>query len=165
MEQNRVKKILREGGLALGTHVGGIPDPQIVELIGLTGFDAAFCARPASTQPSFCASSIWGVQGVQVPHVPSAAVAREAVKAVRYPPEGERGMAAGSRAANFGKTPLLEHMARSNKELLLACMIEDMRRSSRSRRSPPSTVSTCSRSVPPTCRARSASAAIPTLGR
>jgi hypothetical protein len=60
MEQNRVKKILREGGLALGTHVGGIPDPQIVELIGLTGFDAAFCARPASTQPSFCASSNGG---------------------------------------------------------------------------------------------------------
>src|SRR5215472_10301228 len=42
MQQNRVKKILREGGLALGTHVGGIPDPQIVELIGLAGFDAAF---------------------------------------------------------------------------------------------------------------------------
>jgi len=63
---------------------------------------------------------------VQVPHVSSAAVAREAVKAVRYPPEGERGMAAGSRAANFGKTPLLEHMAQSNKEVLLACMIEDM---------------------------------------
>ena len=61
-----------------------------------------------------------------MPHVSSAAVAREAVKAVRYPPEGERGMAAGSRAANFGKTPLLEHMARSNKEVLLACMIEDM---------------------------------------
>jgi 2-keto-3-deoxy-L-rhamnonate aldolase RhmA len=39
MQQNRVKKILREGGLALGTHLGGIPDPQIVELIGLAGFD------------------------------------------------------------------------------------------------------------------------------
>jgi acetyl esterase/lipase len=43
MQQNRVKKIPREGGLALGTHVGGIPGPQIVELIGLAGFDAAFC--------------------------------------------------------------------------------------------------------------------------
>ena len=42
MQQNRVKNILREGGLALGTHVGGIPDWQIVELIGLAGFDAAF---------------------------------------------------------------------------------------------------------------------------
>src|SRR5271169_5725625 len=42
MKENRVKRILREGGLALGTHVGGIPDPQIVEIIGLAGFDAAF---------------------------------------------------------------------------------------------------------------------------
>jgi len=29
-------------GLALGTYVGGIADPKIVELIGLAGFDAAF---------------------------------------------------------------------------------------------------------------------------
>jgi len=42
MKENRVRRILQEGGLALGTHVGGIADPQIVELIGLAGFDAAF---------------------------------------------------------------------------------------------------------------------------
>jgi 2-keto-3-deoxy-L-rhamnonate aldolase RhmA len=42
MRENRVKRILQEGGLALGTHVGGIADPQIVEIIGLAGFDAAF---------------------------------------------------------------------------------------------------------------------------
>ena len=35
MQQNRVKRIMREGGLALGTHLGGIPDPQIVESIPL----------------------------------------------------------------------------------------------------------------------------------
>jgi hypothetical protein len=34
MQQNRVKKILREGGLALGTHVGGIPDPQTARRTG-----------------------------------------------------------------------------------------------------------------------------------
>jgi 2-keto-3-deoxy-L-rhamnonate aldolase RhmA len=45
---------------------------------------------------------------------------------VRYPPQGERGMAAGSRAAEFGRVPLVEHMAQSNREILLACMIEDM---------------------------------------
>jgi 2-keto-3-deoxy-L-rhamnonate aldolase RhmA len=35
-------------------------------------------------------------------------------------------MAAGSRAAEFGHIPLVEHMAQSNQEILLACMIEDM---------------------------------------
>ena len=32
MQENRVKRIMRDGGLALGTHVGGIADPQIVEI-------------------------------------------------------------------------------------------------------------------------------------
>jgi len=41
MKENRVKRILREGGLAFGTHVGGIADPQIVELI----------VSPVSTRP------------------------------------------------------------------------------------------------------------------
>jgi len=67
-----------------------------------------------------------GVQGIQVPHVSGVQTAHAAVKAVRYPPLGDRGMAAGSRAAEYGKIPLVEHMAQSNREILLACMIEDM---------------------------------------
>jgi 2-keto-3-deoxy-L-rhamnonate aldolase RhmA len=154
MQENRVKRILRDGGLALGTHVGGIPDPQIVEIIGLAGFDAAFIdmehtsfdlhdvqamvmaaervgVTPIVRTPGFDPAFIlrlldMGVQGIQVPHVSSVETAREAVAAMRYPPLGERGMAAASRAADFGKIPLLEHMARSNSEVLLACMIEDM---------------------------------------
>jgi 2-keto-3-deoxy-L-rhamnonate aldolase RhmA len=154
MKENRVKRILREGGLALGTHVGGIADPQVVELIGLAGFDAAFIdmehttfdlhdvqlavmaaervgitpiVRTPGFDPAFILRLLdMGVQGIQVPHVGDAATARTAVKAVRYPPLGDRGMAAGSRAAEFGKVPLVEHMAQSNREILLACMIEDM---------------------------------------
>ena len=154
MRENGVKRILREGGLALGTHVGGIADPQIVELIGLAGFDAAFIdmehtsfdlhdvqlavmaaervgitpiVRTPGFDPAFILRLLdMGVQGIQVPHVGDAAAARAAVKAVRYPPLGDRGMAAGSRAAEFGKISLVEHMAQSNREILLACMIEDM---------------------------------------
>jgi 2-keto-3-deoxy-L-rhamnonate aldolase RhmA len=66
------------------------------------------------------------VQGIQVPHVGDAATARAAVEAVRYPPLGERGIAAGSRAVEFGRIPLVEHMEQSSREILLACMIEDM---------------------------------------
>src|ERR1700760_238031 len=154
MKENRVKGILSQGGLALGTHVGGIADPQIVELIGLAGFDAAFIdmehttfdlhdvqlavmaaervgippiVRTPGFDPAFILRLLdMGVQGVQVPHVSSPETARESVKAVRYPPLGERGMAAGSRAADYGRVPLVEHMAQSNREILLACMIEDM---------------------------------------
>src|SRR5258707_1690918 len=154
MQENRVKRIMSGGGLALGTHVGGIPDPQIVEIIGLAGFDAAFIdmehtsldlhdvqacvmaaervgitpiVRTPGFDPAFILRLLdMGVQGIQVPHVSDPETASQAVKAVRYPPEGDRGMAAGSRAADFGKTPLLEHMAKSNREIILACMIEDM---------------------------------------
>src|SRR5271170_7380489 len=154
MKENRVKRILSEGGLALGTHVGGIADPQIVEIIGLAGFDAAFIdmehtsfdlrdiqlmvmaaervgitpiVRTPGFDPAFILRLLdMGVQGIQVPHVSSAATAREAVKAVRYAPQGERGMAAASRASDYGQTKLLDHMAASNREITLACMIEDM---------------------------------------
>src|SRR5262247_731538 len=88
MQTNRVKKILKEGGLALGTYTGGIADPQIVEIIGHAGFDAAFIdmehtsfdlrdvqlmvmaaervgitpivRTPGFDSPSSCACSIWG---------------------------------------------------------------------------------------------------------
>lgn len=154
MKDNRVKRILREGGLALGTHVGGMADPQIVEIIGLAGFDAAFidmehtafhlqivqamvmaAERADITSlvriPGFDPALVlrlldMGAQGIQVPHVDSPERARAAVAAVRYPPAGERGMAAGSRAAEFGRIAIREHMAQSNREILLAVMIEDM---------------------------------------
>ena len=88
----------------------------ITSIVRTPGFDPAFILRLLDQ----------GVQGIQVPHVSDPATAREAVKAVRYPPQGERGMAAGSRAAEFGKLALLDHMAQSNREILLACMIEDV---------------------------------------
>src|SRR5258707_1050393 len=108
MQINRVKKILKEGGLALGTYTGGIADPQIVEIIGLAGFDAAFIdmehtsfdlrdiqlmvmaaeragVTPIVRTPGFDPAFIlrlldMGVQGVQVPHVSTADTAREAAQ-------------------------------------------------------------------------------------
>ena len=44
MRENRVKKVMRSGQLAIGTYVA-LSDPQIVEIIGLAGFDAAFSLR------------------------------------------------------------------------------------------------------------------------
>jgi 2-keto-3-deoxy-L-rhamnonate aldolase RhmA len=145
---------MRKGGLALGTYVGGIADPQIVELIGHAGFDAAFIdmehtsfdlrdvqlmvmaaervgitpiVRSPGFDPAFLLRLLdMGVQGIQLPHITGAEAAREAVKAVRYPPAGERGMAGASRASNYGKVPLKEHIASSNREISLAVMIEDL---------------------------------------
>lgn len=155
MRENRVKRIMRDGGIALGTYVGGIADPQIVEIIGHAGYDAAFIdlehtsfdlrdvqlmvmaaervgitsiVRTPGFDPAFILRLLdMGVQGVQLPHIDGAAAAREAVKAVRYPPLGERGMAGASRASDFGKVKLAEHLASSNREISLAVMIEDLK--------------------------------------
>src|SRR2546428_9712669 len=154
MRPNRVKKILREGGLALGTYTGGIADPQIVEIIGHAGYDAAFIdmehtsfdlrdiqlmvmaaervgitaiGRTAGFDPAFLLRLLdMGVQGIQVPHINDARAAREAVKAVRYAPLGDRGMAGASRASDYGKIPVKDHMERSNREITLAVMVEDL---------------------------------------
>ena len=154
MQPNRVKRILREGGLALGTYVGGIADPQIVELIGHAGYDAAFIdmehtsfdlrdvqlmvlaaervgitpiVRTPGFDPAFILRLLdMGVQGIQVPHINDARAARAAVAAVRYAPLGDRGMAGASRASDYGKIPLAEHMAQSNREITLAVMVEDL---------------------------------------
>jgi 4-hydroxy-2-oxoheptanedioate aldolase len=67
-----------------------------------------------------------GVQGIQLPHVSDARAAREAVKAVRYAPLGERGMAGASRASDFGKIPITAHIEQSNREITLAVMVEDL---------------------------------------
>src|SRR5260370_37959751 len=154
MQTSRVKKILREGGLALGTYVGGIADPQIVEIIGHAGFDAAFIdmehtsfdvrdvqlmvmaaervgitpiVRTPGFDPAFILRLLdMGVQGIQLPHIGDARAAREAVKAVRYAPVGERGMAGASRASDYGKIAVKEHLERSNREITLAAMIEGL---------------------------------------
>ena len=154
MQPNRVKRILREGGLALGTYVGGIAEPQVVEIIGHAGFDAAFIdlehtsfdlrdvqlmvlaaervgitpiVRTPGFDPAFVLRLLdMGVQGIQLPHISDARAAREAVRAVRYAPLGERGMAGASRASDYGLIPTREHMAQSNGEITLAVMIEDL---------------------------------------
>jgi 2-keto-3-deoxy-L-rhamnonate aldolase RhmA len=43
-----------------------------------------------------------GAWGVQVPHVNTADEARAAVDAVKYAPEGQRGIFSGGRAASYG---------------------------------------------------------------
>lgn len=154
MLENRVKRVMREGGLAIAASNGSFAGTTIVELIGLSGFDSVFIdmehtaldmsdvqvmilaaervgitpvVRPPTLDPALILRLLdSGAQGIQVPHITSEADARRAVQAVRYPPLGERGLGGGSRATGYGRVPLAEHVEQSNREILLAVMIEDM---------------------------------------
>jgi len=154
MKPNRIKKVMREGGLAIVSHVG-FADPAVVEIIALAGFDGAFIdmehsvfdlqtvgemirvadlcdITPVVRVPDDNPKTIlrvldMGAQGIQVPHIAGAEGAKRAVDAVRYPPVGDRGGAGSSRAAGYGSTPWLDHMRTSNEEILLIVMTEDER--------------------------------------
>ena len=154
MRRNRVKSVMAAGKLAIGTHVS-LADPQIVEIIGIAGFDAAFIdmehtgfdlpligqmIRAADLAgvtsmvrvPDNDAKLIlrvleMGAQGIVVPHIGGLEGAKRAVDAVRYPPLGHRGAASATRAAAFGAVDWDEHVRTSNEEILLSMMVEDER--------------------------------------
>ena len=154
MKPNRIKRVMRDGKLAIVSHVG-FADPAVIEIIALAGFDGAFidmehsvfdlqtvgemirvadlCGiTPVVRVPDENPKTIlrvldMGAQGIQVPHIAGAEGAKRAVEAVRYPPVGDRGGAGSSRAAGYGSTPWLEHMSSSNEEILLIVMTEDKR--------------------------------------
>jgi 4-hydroxy-2-oxoheptanedioate aldolase len=151
--KNLVKEKIRQGKLALGTYVY-LEDPAVIEIVGMAGFDSAFidmehsafdlplvermvracdlagiCSLvrvPDNNPKTILRVLETGAQGIQVPHIAGREDAMEAVKAVRYAPLGDRGMGGPTRAARYGSVPTPEHIASSNREVLLAVMVEDM---------------------------------------
>ena len=152
MRKNKVKEVMGSGQLALGAYVA-LADPQIVEIIGICGFDAVFIdmehsafdlsivqqmivaadladitpiVRVSDSDPGFILRILdMGAQGIVIPHVDGLEGAKEAVSAVRYAPLGTRGGAGGTRAARFGSVSWDEHVRTSNEEILLSVMTED----------------------------------------
>ena len=64
-----------------------------------------------------------GASGIMVPYVQSADEARDAVRAMRYPPRGVRGVASLNRATSFGPG-FAEYVRRADDELLTIVQIE-----------------------------------------
>jgi 2-keto-3-deoxy-L-rhamnonate aldolase RhmA len=148
-----MKQKLRAGEPVFGVSVM-IPSPQIVEMIGAAGFDwvlldcehgtltlesvelmamaAEACgitaiARPKSNSAGHILQVLdRGAMGVQVPHVNTAAEAREAIAAVKFHPAGRRSLAAGTRAANYdAQGSLAEYVMAANEATLIAIQLED----------------------------------------
>jgi 2-keto-3-deoxy-L-rhamnonate aldolase RhmA len=130
----------------------GEPAPQAAEIFGLLGFDWLFIdcehspmsiesltqlimaaeireTTPVVRVPQNVPEVILryldiGVMGIIVPEVSSAEDARKSVKAVKYPPEGDRGLAA-VRAADYGlRGSLGDYTKIANRETLILADIE-----------------------------------------
>ena len=153
MQNNRMKTKLLSGAPVFGVSVM-IPSPQLVEMLGAFGFDWVLLdcehgtltlesvelmamaaeasgmtaiARPATRSADHILQVLdRGVMGVQVPHVNTAADAREVVQAVKYHPLGRRGLAAGTRAASYdAHGTMADYVRAANEATLIAIQLEE----------------------------------------
>ena len=153
MIENRMKAKLAAGQPAFGASVM-FPSPQLVEMLGALGFDWVLLdcehgslaphdvelmamaaqasgmtpiARPATRSAEHILQVLdRGVLGVQVPHVVTADDARAVVQAVKYHPLGRRGLAAGTRSANYdAHGSMADYVRAANEATLIAVQIED----------------------------------------
>jgi 4-hydroxy-2-oxoheptanedioate aldolase len=148
-----MKAKIRSGQPAFGVSVM-IPSPQVVEMVGKLGFDwvlidcehgtistesvelmimaaEASDITPIVRPKTKDADDILkvmdrGAMGVQVPHVNTAADAIRVVEAVKYHPLGKRGLAAGTRPANYGfGLSMADYVRRANHETLVCVQLEE----------------------------------------
>lgn len=151
--KNRLKAKLRRGEPAAGVSIM-IPSPQVVEMIGLLGFDWVLLdcehgtisleslelmtmaaevagitaiARPRNAGAGAILEVLErGVAGVQVPHVITPEQARAVVDAVKYHPLGRRGLAARTRPAGYGVGRTLDnYTGAANEDTLVCIQVED----------------------------------------
>ena len=149
MRDNRTKRIMRAGGLALGVSIT-IPDPFVAEVIGGAGFDfvlidtehapitvdqlqlllialrtseSTVFVRPAANDPTLIKQILdLGAEGVVVPEVGDATACADAIAAARYPPLGRRGFGPRRAARLEGGRPA--YIARANDEVAVLVMVE-----------------------------------------
>jgi 4-hydroxy-2-oxoheptanedioate aldolase len=154
MRENTLKQRLYAGKAAFGVMCT-FPSPAVVEMLGHLGFDwilldnehgsitvdtAEACiaaaelsgmapiVRPVGNKPEIIAPFLdRGAWGVQVPHVNTAAEARAAVDAVKYAPEGHRGIFSGGRPAGYGfKGTTADYAKEANRQTLVCLMLEEV---------------------------------------
>ena len=149
MRENRTKRIMSSGGLALGVSLT-VADPFVAEVVGAAGFDfvlidtehapiaidqlqmmlialraseSTVLVRPVANDPAQIKRILdLGAEGLVVPEVEDAAACAAAVAAARYPPLGRRGF--GPRRAARLDGGRAAYLARADDEIALLVMIE-----------------------------------------
>lgn len=148
--ENHLKRKLKEGKRALGAWLQ-IASPLTAEIMASAGFDwlvidmehgpgdmltlvsqihaiKSSHATPVVRAPwnDFVAIKRIldaGAWGLLIPYVNSKAEAQAAVRACKYPPEGNRGIAGSPRAAGYGLNPN-QYLQRANDQILVITQVE-----------------------------------------
>ena len=149
LPRNAFKHAIAEGRLQIGLW-SSLCSNIAVEVIAASGFDWILldtehapnevpnllsqlqaCARGIATpivRPAWNDTVLLkrildlGAQSVLVPYVQNPEEAEHAVRAVRYPPAGVRGVAVASRASNYGR--IVGYLKNANNEICLLVQVE-----------------------------------------
>jgi 4-hydroxy-2-oxoheptanedioate aldolase len=151
MKKNLLKEKLERGDVTAGVVIGE-PGTQVIEILGLLDFDWLFidCEHSPMSLESVAQIVITaerreitpvvrvpqnvpeiilryldvGVMGVIIPEVSSREEAERSVHAVKYPPDGDRGLA-GVRAADYGlRGSLGDYTKMANLETIVLADLE-----------------------------------------
>lgn len=155
MRTNSVKRALNDGRVQIGTWVNTLRTPQIARILATSGFDFMYIdmehsclsietvgdlcyaaleaglvpiVRPPAKDPHLLSRPLDnGAMGLLIPHVDTREEAEAAVKAIKYPPIGERGMNIVNVHTGWGKVRGDEYVKTMNEETLLIVQIESDR--------------------------------------
>lgn len=148
---NPIKEKLREGGIAVGVFIP-MPSPDIVEIVALAGFEFALLdaehgrISPDDAYPMILAAEArdipafvrvgendrqvvlkyldLGVSGVMIPQTSTPQLVQDAVRGMRYAPDGLRGLA-GGRTFDYGAgKPMPELISTINERVLSIAQFE-----------------------------------------
>ena len=151
MKINNLKKAIKEGKTVFGPFLK-FTDPAAVEIMGFAGFDFVIIDEehgPISTQSAQnmirAAESVnitpvirvssndealilraldIGAQGIEIPQINKKSDAIQAVKSVKYSPQGERGVCRYVRAANYSSMDKFKYFKSANEETMIIAHIE-----------------------------------------
>lgn len=151
IKENKLKKIFKEGGYAIGTFVK-FNDPSIAEILGVVGYDffvldnehvtmnresMVDMIRGANTTDIVPIVRVRknedvevlqaldsGALGVQVPNVDTGEEAATLVRYAKYTPQGTRGFSPSVRAAHYGLMDKFEYVKFANDNTLVVSHCE-----------------------------------------
>lgn len=155
MRPNKVKRALMNGEVQIGTWINVLGTPQITRMVATAGFDflyidmehsilsietvgdlcyAALAAglvpivRPPAKDPHLLTRPLdGGAMGLLIPHVDTREEAEAVIRAICFPPLGERGMNLQGVHTGFGKANGDEYVKATHAETLLLVQIESDR--------------------------------------
>lgn len=156
MKENKIKKVLKEGKIAIGTMVSEIRTPSIAQMLATAGFDffiidmehSAFsletvqdmvwAAKAGEITPIVRVPTRFGhhnlsrpldcgAEGLLIPQIQERDTVEQVINAVKYYPMGMRGMATRKTPTGFSSVNKEEYIRWANENTMVILQIESKR--------------------------------------